>query len=360
MSRISTSSATTILIASLILLKPLYVEGSTYPVCTNNKITLPGVNGPEIWSCVGYSGNYSSESGPSSGNSAVNNSQTSADLRPPVEQRTTASSDAMNSEIERVLENTTIDNKRIRRKNVSAGIQYSSNRKNSNLRESRSRTTVIPLGLGLSLTDRIRLSVSVPLVNKGSELVANSDVYNSDVFGMGDIGVNATSQIYNETDKRPAIALSFGIGAPTGKVENPEQSNKLSLGSGFWTTSLGATASKRFDPATVFGSVRYQHVFSDNQFGHEVKPGSSIEYSYGIGLSLNSALSVSGHFAGAIHRNSSVDGQVIRGSNSEPLEFVTSSSLRLSKSTRLESNLAIGLNKDASDARIGLTVTKDF
>jgi len=156
------------------------------------------------------------------------------------------------------------------------------------------------------------------------------------------------------------VMVSVGVGAPTGKSEDPRVSSKLSLGSGFWSVSAGATISKRFDPATIFGSVRYQHVFADEQFGHEVKPGSSIEYSHGLGFSLNNALSISGHFAGAIHRNASVDGSVIEGSNSEPLEFVASSALRLSRSARLESNIGFGLNKDAGDAHIGLTLTKDF
>jgi len=41
------------------LLLPQYLLASGNPVCTNNQITLPGENGPEIWSCVAGSDHLS-------------------------------------------------------------------------------------------------------------------------------------------------------------------------------------------------------------------------------------------------------------------------------------------------------------
>ena len=347
----------------MVIALPLSLAAAGYPSCSNNSITLPGQNGPELWSCIVAAGN---DTPTDTSISSTNNSQqtrpatSKATAGVSVEKRIDTSSSAMDSEIKRVLDQSADNGKRKIQKNISVGLQYATNRRDEGLRDTRTRSQIIPFGLGFSLTDRTSMSVTIPLVNKANELVATSGVDKADAFGVGDVSLNVTTDVLQETDKRPGLSLSFGVGAPTGKINNPQESTKLSLGSGFWSASAGATVSKRFDPATVFASIRYQHVFGDEQFGYEVQPGSSFEYGYGLGLSLNNALSVSGRIAGAIHRNASVNGKVIEGSNSEPLEFVTTSSLRLNRNSRLESNLAFGLNKDSSDARLGLTLTKDF
>jgi len=346
-----------------ILATPLISSASGYPACTNNKITIAGVNGPEVWSCVSVA-NSSPASSVVSKVGVSNNSQqqavTPSTTELTVEKRTEASGESMKSEIKRVLEETKNVKNTKRPKNFSAGLQYSTNRKNRDLRDNRSRTLVMPLGIGINVTNRTSLSATVPLIHKAREVVGGSGVVGDDVQGIGDISLNARSQILGETEKRPSLALNFGLGVPTGKVEDPRTSNKMSIGSGFWTASAGATVAKRFDPATVFGSIRYQHAMGDEQFGYEIQPGSSLEYSYGLGLSINNSLSVSGHIAGSIHRNTTVNGVEIDGSNSEPLEFVTSSTLRFNKNSRFESNISIGLNKDASDATFGFTLTRDF
>ena len=352
-----------IIVATVLFVLPMYADASSFSGCTNNVITLAGKNGPEIWSCVATNSPTTpmeTESLNRNDNGeipvATNNSASTVS----VEKRTEASSDEMKSEITDVLEQPSIENKRRFFESYSIGLQYATTRKDEGLRESRDRSVALPISVGLNLTDKTRMSITVPVIQKGSEFVDNSGVFNSDAMGTGDISLNASRDVLGETKNLPSLSLRLGVGIPTGKVENPQESNNLSLGSGFWSASAGATVSKRFDPATVFASVGYQHVVGDEQFGQKIQPGDSFEYSYGLGLSLNSALSVSGHIAGSIHRNASVDGQVIEGSNSEPLEFVTSSTLRLGKSTRLQSNFAFGLNQDASDARFGLTLTKDF
>ena len=350
-----------IALSGTLVVTPFHLAMGAFPVCTNSTITLPGENGPEIWSCVGSSPATNTKTTQQVANTSI--AQPEVNSTTPeisVEKRTDSASDSMKNEIQRVLDQTTSGNRNNIQKQFSVGAQYSSNRRNKGLRDNRGRSIIFPLGMRFQLTDRTSISATVPLIHKETELVSNNGVYNSDVFGVGDVSINATTTLLNETEKRPSLSVSVGVGAPTGKIENPQESTRLSLGSGFWTGSVGATVSKRFDPATVFASARYQHVLGDEQFGYDVQPGSSLEYSYGLGFSINSALSVSGHISGSIHSNASVDGAVVAGSNSEPLEFVSTSSLRLSKTTNLESNLAFGLNKDAGDARFGLTLTKEF
>ena len=347
-------------VTAVLVTLPVHAIGSSFSACTNNTISLPGSNGPEIWSCVSGNTPVAPKDGASLNSSNIQAAADQPDTTVSVEKRTDASSDEMKNQITEALDQPSIESKRRFLENYSIGLQYATTRKDEGLRESRDRSVVVPVSVGLNLTEKTNMSITVPVIQRGSELVDNSGVFNSDALGTGDISVNASSRVISETKTRPGLTVRLGLGIPTGKVENPQESSNLSLGSGFWSASAGATVSKRFDPATVFASIGYQHAVGDEQFGQKIQPGDSFEYSYGIGLSLNSALSVSGHIAGSIHRNASVDGQVIEGSNSEPLEFVSTSTLRLGKSTSLQSNLAFGLNNDASDARFGLTLTKDF
>ena len=360
---IYTSVKTFLLITTGTLLCPgSNLLANSYPTCTNNTITLPGANGAEIWSCVA-----ALAPGSGTNKSGLDATGNNAQISPPdstnkltVEKSASTSSEAMRKEIERVLENPVNKEKRKFLRNYSIGLQYSSNRRDDGLRDTRSRTVTVPVSVELSLSDKTNMAVTLPVTHKENESVASPGAQNTNTAGAGDINVNASHSLISETDRRPGLSLRFGVGVPTGDIEDPRESNNLSLGSGFWSGSVGATISKRFDPATVFASVGYQHALKDTQFGLEIQPGDSFEYSYGLGLSLNNSLSISGQISGSIHRNTSVDGETIDGSNSEPIEFVSSSVLRLSKKSRLESNLAFGLNQDASDARFGLTLIKDF
>lgn len=341
----------------------LGVFANSYPACINSTITLPGSGGPEIWSCVASNAGgssvqrqHSNQYLPKDRLALANNQESSIS----VDKRANTSSPATQTEISRVLEQTPARSSFKKPKFFAIGMQYSTNRRNKGLRDTRGRSQIMPFSLGMDLTDNTRISVNIPVIHKESELVATSGVHQTNAFGVGDIGLNTNTDVLQENGKRPRVSLNFGIGAPTGKVEDPYSSGRLSLGSGFWSASAGATISKRFDPATVFASFRYQHAFGDRQFGYDVQPGDTFEYGYGLGVSLNNSLSVSGRIAGAIHRNARIDGETIEGSNSEPVEFISASSLRLSENTRLESSLSFGLNNDASDATLGLTLNKNF
>lgn len=351
------------LITGLVLSLPVALTAGNYSACTNNVITLPGDNGPEIWSCVPI-GNAQSQLAKVKNpivTSDTNAEQQSAKTNEAyqIEPRTDASSKQMDDEIQRVLTGTKNKNRK-RAKSFSIGASYSTNRKNAGLRDSRDRSFSIPLSYSFGLFEATEVSVSLPLAYNERELVTASNVRNADGLGISDASLNVSTDILPESGGVPGVSVNFGLGIPITDPEDRSVSNKLTPGSGFWSASAGATLSKRFDPATVFASVRYQHTFSETQFGRAIEPGNSIEYGYGLGLSLNNLLSIGGRVAGAIHRNTSIDGQTIQGTNSEPLQLMTTTTLRLKNKFKLESSLSYGLNRDANDAQLGFTITKEF
>jgi len=65
----------------------------------------------------------------------------------------------------------------------------STDRKNRDLRDNRSRTVVFPVGVGFNLTDKTGMALSVPLIYKESEMVGASDVLNDDASGIGDVSL---------------------------------------------------------------------------------------------------------------------------------------------------------------------------
>ena len=346
---------------------PTAAFASDYPDCQNNTIVLPGDEGPETWACI-VSANDAGQSisdyetDQKSKPSVWSAQMLSVDVggQQKVVHRPDNQSAQIDKDISQILRKETDGLLKRRNMQLSIGMRYSSTRRDQSLRDERSRSATFPIDFSMGLTDKTELSVSLPLVYLDRQLVSSTDVDSTEDYGIGDMSLSLSSRIRSESESRPNVTLNFAVGTPTGKNRNPYDLNNLSLGSGFWSAATGATLSKSFDPATMFFSLRYQRIFADKQFGLTIEPGDSVEYGYGVGLSLNNKLSISGRINGSIQSDTKVNGQVLAGSNSEPLSFITTSSLQLSRKSRLESSLSMGLNNDSDDARFGMTYIKDL
>jgi len=352
------------IVVALVLL-PLSTFADEFPDCDNRAMAFQSGQETDAWSCIeaevhnAYTESGSSEAMQTSVDEFKAVTVVSGDVADSFKRRQ-ANSSQLAKDIRDVFPGDSISLLSRLDKQFSIGIQYSSDTQNQSLRDSRNRSATIPIDFSLGLSDAIEASVSLPIVYSNQELQSSSAVSTTDEYGLGDVSLNLSARLRRETQNRPRIMLNLGIGAPTGKTGNPANIDQLSLGSGFWSASAGATFSKSLDPATVFLSFRYQHIFEDKLFGIDVKPGSSFEYGYGVGMSLNSALSVAGRIGGALQSNTSVNGQIVEGSNSEPLQLITTSTLRLNRKSRLESSLSMGMNKDADDASLGMTYIRDM
>ncbi len=216
------------------------------------------------------------------------------------------------------------------------------------------------IGVGYGLMDKISLSASIPYVYKYQ--VTGDDQSISD---MGDMSIGMSYQAKQEGARWPAILLSFGYVAPTGRSPYKiDPNNEMSTGEGAHSFSLGCNFSKLLDPVIVFGGITGgysarvtgldQKRFSAGepvQVLEEVRPGHSISYAFGVGFSLSYTTSITFRF-NASHTSSpefrmrplyGYQARVYEGDDSSSASFSISTGWRLSPKTTLSVGLGYGL-----------------
>ncbi|MBI9077524.1 MAG: transporter [Desulfatibacillum sp.] len=216
------------------------------------------------------------------------------------------------------------------------------------------------VGLGYGLMDKVSLSATFPFVYKYQ--VSGEDQQISD---LGDMSFGVSYQAKQESAKWPAILLSFGYNAPTGRSPYKiDPDNEMSTGDGAHSFSLGANFSKLLDPVIVFGglsagySARVTGLDQKRSNGYdqvmvleEVRPGHTISYAFGLGFSLSYTTSITFRF-NASHSSSSefrlrplygYQARVYEGDDSSSASFSISTGWRLSPKTTLSVGLGYGL-----------------
>ncbi|ACL03871.1 SH3 type 3 domain-containing protein [Desulfatibacillum aliphaticivorans] len=216
------------------------------------------------------------------------------------------------------------------------------------------------IGVGYGLMDKVSLSASIPFIYKYQ--VSGEDQSISD---LGDMSFGLSYQAKQETAKWPAILMSFGYVAPTGRSPYKiDPDNEMSTGDGAHSFSVGASFSKLLDPVIVFGAVtggysaRVTGLDQKRSDGYttvmvleEVRPGHTISYAFGIGFSLSYTTSLTFRF-NASHTSSAefrlrslygYDARVYEGDDSSTASFSISTGWRLSPKTTLSVGLGYGL-----------------
>lgn len=186
-----------------------------------------------------------------------------------------------------------------------------------NINESRQDIITGSLAARYGLTDKLEIGARVPLVHRAdsSVLVPVQGSTNNDAAreitsaakgtGIGDVEITARYQLASARGGWPFLVGNLQVVAPTGSdpFGVPRNTNgealKAATGSGFWGVSPSITAILPTDPAVLFGTIGYTHNFGkavntviDPVQLTYVKPGDSVSFSAGIGLSLNERTSL--------------------------------------------------------------------
>ncbi len=213
---------------------------------------------------------------------------------------------------------------------LSIGFDYNTNENLQSFRKNRSRGASIPLGISYGLTKRLEVNASLPLAYSEIEIISPTTVDDESKFGIGDLSLGFSYKLKQETKSAPSVTVSFGVATPTGKTAKASDTNSLSTGSGFWGLSSGISLAKSIDPAVVFFNVGYQHTFEEKQFGEVVRPGDTLNYGFGAGLSVNNSIAFSARISGSFQKETKIDKKQLRGTSSEPISLVGSVSYKLS------------------------------
>lgn len=216
----------------------------------------------------------------------------------------------------------------------------------------RNRDVSIPISVSLGISDRFEIFASVPLLSSRQEYVYAAISDKIDDEGYGDVSFGFSFKLRNETQSLPSITGSVSQSSPTGSKANPDESGAIDFTSGILRHIVGLNISKSVDPAVLFINFGYSYVHTEE--GNN--PGNSFNYGFGAGFSINSAISISGRLLGSYTKDEMIDGESIVGSGEEAVSFDLGLTYGLSNKTRMATSVEFGLNDDASDVAIGLTL----
>ncbi len=222
----------------------------------------------------------------------------------------------------------------------------------------RQRLLFTPLAVRYGLTDNVQLFASMPVGFSNTQFTAPnaSETYN--VSGLGDLTFGATIHLVDGEDLLPDLIGTVGFTAPTGKFDAPifglvPGSN---LGQGFWAYNLQLLAIHRYDPVIVFYGGGYRHLWERPFDDVLVQPGEQANYMLGVGFSINDRVTLSTTFQGFYLTNTSVDNEVVRGSNLEPMTLRFAATM-VRNCRIIEPFAQIGMTDAAPRANVGVVIT---
>jgi hypothetical protein len=244
---------------------------------------------------------------------------------------------------------------------VEASINYLNNQAVSPILNARFRQLHIPLSARIGLFNRAEGYLTVPVVYAHRTMSFADSGISHQESGIGDISAGLNYEIMRETAKWPDIIASARVGIPTGSKPNELG---LSLGSGHWASSFGVQFIKTADPVALFWGINYTRQFEARYFFnddyHSVNPGEMVGYNFGFGFAANENVSLSAQIAGYYQSGAEADGVKAFGSSSEPASFRSALTYRYSRRTYIEPSVVIGLDDDAADFAIGVSLTHRF
>ena len=137
------------------------------------------------------------------------------------------------------------------------------------------------------------------------------------------------------------------VRAPSGEDPYRGDGTEPLFGSGHWALAASLQWVRTADPLVLFGGIGYLHQFSRHANGQKYEPGPGLQYSMGLGFSVNDDVSLSGRFAGLLQGNWDVDGETVEGSSYEPMTLRVAATMRCRRNTYIEPEVTFGLNDDA-------------
>jgi hypothetical protein len=201
------------------------------------------------------------------------------------------------------------------------------------------------------------------------------------IFGVGDSTCGANFLVRDGYCDQCDIVGTVSMTAPLGHHPFQDISDPLRpsptpfSGTGFWAVSANLTFIKAYDPAVIFGSIGYSHLFgrtfgSDPLNGAVVTPGEQFPYSMGVGFAINDRLTLSTAFFGTFQTTTVIDRVIMippaapvvshTSFNLEPFQVRLALTAVTSPQQIIEPFVSFGLNIDAPEADFGITCTRSF
>jgi len=220
------------------------------------------------------------------------------------------------------------------------------------------RQVRLPLTARFGIRKGMEGIVSVPLIYSYREVSEGGTVDSDDEFGLGDVTTGVSFQIMKEKASWPELLGTVQVRAPSGEDPYRGDGTEPLFGSGHWALAASLQWVRTADPLVLFGGIGYLHQFSRHANGQKYEPGPGLQYSMGLGFSVNDDVSLSGRFAGLLQGNWDVDGETVEGSSYEPMTLRVAATMRCRRNTYIEPEVTFGLNDDAPDVFVGVALIR--
>jgi hypothetical protein len=224
-----------------------------------------------------------------------------------------------------------------------------------------------PLEMRIGLQENLQGFLTLPIGWSAQSLTAGNSHSDSDLFGIGDLGIGLTRVMWAPEKAKVRILGFLQASVPTGggEISLSQQDREASLGAGYWTLTAGGNITESIDPLILFGSAGYTHTFGTRiESGNYIDVGNTLFYQVGVGYGINPFVTVSGSFSGASSGRIQLDDNVAAGARSEPFSLRLSASVNkpneANKSklgTNYEPFLRFGLTSLANDVEFGIRWT---
>jgi hypothetical protein len=242
------------------------------------------------------------------------------------------------------------------------------------------RDIFIPsLTLRYGIFDHLELAIKVPWLYRRDKYnwveEGETTEWTGSGGGLGDIEGSIHWQLVDERGGIPDIIFNLKCKSDTGRdpyeaekkvVANDTLFEDPPTGTGHWGLGGSFTLVKAADPAVLFGSIGYYYSFERNvgeeediEYG-KIKPGDSIEYSFGIAYALNEKLSTSISYQQRITFETKQNHKKILGSDVNVASLYLGVSYSPTPQTSVNLNVGAGLTDDAPNVDINLTVPMQF
>jgi hypothetical protein len=219
----------------------------------------------------------------------------------------------------------------------------------------RSRALLVPFAFRYGLRDDREIYAAVPFGVSFFERDNPTAETTEQTGVLGDIVAGMLYDLPTEDHGLPNSTVGLNVTFPTasdgGIALNGDQA---SLGTGVWRAGAALNMVESLDPLVFFGGVGYEYLYAEQVAGLEIRRGGVIDYYCGLGWAVSDDVSLSAQLSGGYQYRTSVNGRSIPNSDIEPASVRLGYMRRLTKTSRLQPFVDVGLTRDAADMAAGL------
>ncbi len=240
------------------------------------------------------------------------------------------------------------------------------------------RAFVSTSALRVGVFDWMELGLTVPYFSATRSRITGPFASREQaVSGFGDIGLQANMRLHEQTADTPGVVLSVGGILPTGvspyrfafyqpsRDQRGYNPNPTNLNGNYLSRGVGGIMSnlqfyKTLDPVIVFFGGGIQYFFDTRIRSHQVQPGTTYTYNFGLSFALSEKSTLGVQVNGSYVDGLLVDRRRVPQSELEPVVVRTSLVQRVFANTFVEPELTAGLTNNAPNLGLALGLRHRF